>query len=70
MNEHEQASSSNGNAPVACDAFGADGALRSALLDGPVNGRRLTAVGAGTSARLGDVLGAGDTLLVFLRHLG
>jgi hypothetical protein len=55
---------------VQCAAFGADGALARALLESPVNGRALGAGGEATAARLGDQFAAGDTLLVFLRHLG
>ncbi len=70
MEEQTWARSSAGNAPVACDAFDADGALRRAFLDRPVAGPELTVGSAGTSERLGALLGTGDTLLVFLRHLG
>jgi len=59
MEEHTRARSSAGNAPVACDAFDANGALRRTFLDR-----------AGTSERLGTLFGTGETLLVFLRHLG
>ncbi len=48
-----------------CAAFGADGALAADLLEFPVEGRNVPPGGT-----LGAVLGAGPTLLVFLRHFG
>jgi len=70
MEERSTTASGSGATLVACDAFGPDGALSAATVELNVAGRQLTADGAGTSAPLGHVLGAGDTLLVFLRHLG
>jgi len=70
MEEHTRARSSAGNAPVACDAFDANGALRRTFLDRPVAGPEPTVERAGTSERLGTLFGTGETLLVFLRHLG